>query len=615
LPLTTALRVRRPSVVKLLLSAKANPQACDPSVGKCPLLISLDSLHDAMSEITSAASPSSIVENILGQGGEVEDAQQAEVHSLLLISIAMMEKSWAFGLTQHAASNPAELTGGHDSLPMMLARCGLTAQCLEVLSVGTAAQSGAVTYTNKDGENLLHVAASAVDFRICDRAVELGANVITKDGNGHTAIMRARTSGSSFPTNHYLACHLALKASDLYAVVDAVEGAWLARLTPPYTSSTTPIVLAAVQLLVTKLTQKLEDALEKEDVSQLEESIELVKYSRIQGMPDEARAICSMSRLKLLRGVKTGNELELKQAVINAKQYNVSAVLSEEVAAAEAALKTVSEQKAVSGAIRNLEEALGSGDPRCLCHAVLKCRGCLPQGNRLLAKAASVLRDLITKMLEDGLSQNNVSMLDEALRLARRSSLSDPRIEALCRMVTSVMGHTPTYVLLRRLETAAKEDDPRVIFEALCDTVAVGLDRASPLFDRALERYHTVRESPRNWKVDFGRPYELQDAILNKVVITTEPKVKQFFQTLLDDTHKVAYTRDRRNERVPARLRLQDVVLVQNERSFAKYRRKRSDIREKVQGSEPGMKQFTGIKTARCWHGMLGADKEPLQAD
>ncbi|KAF4665541.1 hypothetical protein FOL46_003598 [Perkinsus olseni] len=611
LPLTTALRVRRPSVVKLLLNAKANPLACDPSVGKCPLMISLDSLHDSMSEITSAASPSSIAENILGQGGEVEDAQQAEVHSLLLISIALMEKSWAFGLAQHALSNPAKLTGGHDSLPMMLARCGLTAQCLEVLSVDTAAQSGAATYTNKDGENLLHVAASAVNFRICDRAVELGANVITKDGSGHTAIMRARTSSSSFPTNHYLACHLALQASDLYAVVDAVEGAWLARLTPPYTSSTTPIVLAAVQLLVTKLTQKLEDALEKEDVSQLEESIELVKYSRIQGMPDEARAICSMSRLKLLRGVKTGNELELKQAVINAKQYNVSAKLSEEVAAAEAALKTVSEQKAVSGAIRNLEEALSSRDPRCLCHAVLKC----VLGNRLLTKATIVLRDLIWKLLEDGLSQNNVTMLDEALRLARRSSLSDPRIEALCRTVTSVMGHTPTYVLLRRLETAAKEDDPRIIFETLSDAVAVGLDRASPLFDRALERYHTVRESPRHWKVELGRPYELQDAILNKVVVTTEPKVKQFFQALLDDTHKVAYTRDRRNERVPARLRLQDVVLVQNERSFAKYRRKRSDIRGKVRDSEPGVKQFTGIKTARCWHGMLGVDKEPLQAD
>ncbi|KAF4681628.1 hypothetical protein FOZ62_017457, partial [Perkinsus olseni] len=143
------------------------------------------------------------------------------------------------------------------------------------------------------------------------------------------------------------------------------------------------------------------------------------------------------------------------------------------------------------------------------------------------------------------LSQNNVSMLDEALRLARRSSLGDPRIEALCRTVTSVMGHTPTYVLLRRLETAAKEDDPRIIFETLSDAVAVGLDRGSPLFDRALERYHTVRESPRNWKVELGRPYEAQDAILNKVVVTTEPKVKQFFQTLLDDTHKVAYTRDR----------------------------------------------------------------------
>lgn len=41
-------------------------------------------------------------------------------------------------------------------------------------------------------------------------------------------------------------------------------------------------VLAAVQTLVTKLTQKLQEALVKEDVSQLEESIELVKYSRIQ---------------------------------------------------------------------------------------------------------------------------------------------------------------------------------------------------------------------------------------------------------------------------------------------------------------------------------------------
>ncbi|KAF4713270.1 hypothetical protein FOZ63_017526, partial [Perkinsus olseni] len=172
------------------------------------------------------------------------------------------------------------------------------------------------------------------------------------------------------------------------------------------------------------------------------------------------------------------------------------------------------------------------------------CRGCLPQGNHLLAKATSVLRDLISKLLEEGLSQSNVTMLDEALRLAHLSSLGDPRIEALCRTVTSVMGHTPTYVLLRRLETAAKEDDPRIIFETLSDAVAVGLDRASPLFDRALERYHTVRESPRNWKVELGRPYEVQDAILTKVVVTTEPKVKQFFQTLLDDTHKVAYTRD-----------------------------------------------------------------------
>ncbi|EER12630.1 hypothetical protein Pmar_PMAR012117, partial [Perkinsus marinus ATCC 50983] len=344
--------------------------ARDPSLDKCPLLIALADFHHTVTAMALAESPSNIVEDVMKEDAE-HSAQQAEVYSLLVISTDLLEKAWSFGLEQHSTLTGA---GGasDDGLLMMLTRCGLTSQCLEVLSVSTVARDSAVTYTNKDGEGLLHIAASAIDFQVCDSAVDLGANVTTKDGKGHTAIMRARNSGASFPTNHYLACHLALKASDLYAVVDAVEGAWLARLTPPYTSAPSPIVLAAVQTLVTKLTQKLQEALAKEDVSQLEESIELVKYSRIQGMPDEARAICTMSRLKLIRGVEAANELELKQAIINAKQYKVSAVLSEELASAEVALKGVVQQKAVTRATEDLQRALDCGDPHQLCRAVVE---------------------------------------------------------------------------------------------------------------------------------------------------------------------------------------------------------------------------------------------------
>lgn len=63
--------------------------------------------------------------------------------------------------------------------------------------MSTVARDSAVTYTNKDGrlllcvylgsitdsgEGLLHIAASAIDFQVCDGAVDLGANVTTKDG-------------------------------------------------------------------------------------------------------------------------------------------------------------------------------------------------------------------------------------------------------------------------------------------------------------------------------------------------------------------------------------------------------------------------------------------------
>lgn len=104
-------------------------------------------------------------------------------------------------------------------------------------------------------------------------------------------------------------------------------------------------------------------------------------------MPDEARAICTMSRLKLIRGVEAANELELKQAIINAKQwdvthvslapllssrYKVSAVLSEELASAEVALKGVVQQKAVTRATEDLQRALDCGDPHQLCRAVVE---------------------------------------------------------------------------------------------------------------------------------------------------------------------------------------------------------------------------------------------------
>lgn len=32
-------------------------------------------------------------------------------------------------------------------------------------------------------------------------------------------------------------------------------------------------------------------------------------------------------------------------------------------------------------------------------------------------------------------------------------------------------------------------------------------------------RYYTLRESPRSWRVDLEKPYELQDGILSKVVV------------------------------------------------------------------------------------------------
>lgn len=93
-----------------------------------------------------------------------------------------------------------------------------------------------------------------------------------------------------FPSNHVLACVLAIRAGDIYSLTDAVEGCWLAGLTPPNVGPADmhPKISEAISKLVTTLQAHLRLAIENQDVRELERGIEMLSYSKIAGLREDS---------------------------------------------------------------------------------------------------------------------------------------------------------------------------------------------------------------------------------------------------------------------------------------------------------------------------------------
>ena len=85
-----------------------------------------------------------------------------------------------------------------------------------------------------------------------------------------------------YPVNHFVAAELALAISDVYSLTDAVEGCWLAGLTPPALppDALNPTVATAISTLVVNLQRQLQNAIANKDVGKLEAGIEMLQYLR-----------------------------------------------------------------------------------------------------------------------------------------------------------------------------------------------------------------------------------------------------------------------------------------------------------------------------------------------
>ncbi|CAD7936854.1 unnamed protein product [Amoebophrya sp. A120] len=301
-----------------------------------------------------------------------------------------------------------------------------------------------------------------------------------------------------FPNNHVLACTLALQAGDIYSLTDAVEGCWLAGLTPPNVgpSDMHPKVSEAISTLVTTLQQHLRSAIEQQDVKELERGIEMLSYSKISGLREDGEARDLLVKIKLQKAIQNENESELKQAVMTADQYERTQL--PEYEQAQKLLTLIELREKVFEARKQLQWSLQHSDMR------------------LLAVSLKIMQDAILAAREgqsSPLKANIPSVTDEDEKLLQKGWRVFSRYLAdACdffeeNKVYKALECAKSYgfdeaVLQQNVdEQTGRKDSLRKMEQALEKFVTRNLQKAIEKFDRDLlqkaisdaEKYHLTK--------------------------------------------------------------------------------------------------------------------------
>jgi len=159
-----------------------------------------------------------------------------------------------------------------------------------------------------------------------------------------------------------------------------------------------------------------------------------------------------------------------------------------------------------------------------------------------------------------------------------------------------------------------------LIFEALREAHAAYMAHL-PQYAQAVEAYRAVRNLPRWWSMGPSLPQAVFGQHKKRRVVA-EPDILSAMQRMLDVTHLRRYTQDRKGSAIPGKLKVEQVVMLQNEARYVNYRARRqevvADLEERGMGCKMNLGEFCRrqvIKTHRAvrhWDGLGPISEEPV---
>jgi len=549
------LRLQRPenrSTVQLLLESGLDANLADSSPG-----CSSETLLIA----TVRAGEDGLVEDLLAAGADVNGADH---HGNTALHVAAAKASEAVAeLLRRGASATLKNADGHSAV--LSARLGAIAPALRLSPAGGWAPK----------EVLSAKVPGKLDGRVLDVGEEVWRCPISKE------CWTGSASPPTAPKNHQVAAMLAQAAGDAYSLADAVEGAWLAGQAPPMKSQEEvhPAIMQCIIMLVQVLQKELRAALEVRDRERLSAGLEMLRYAKVAQLPEEEPAIRMLVAIELEAAIAARNELELKQAILSAQQYEQTG--SRLYKDAEDALQTVLEEKRVEQIGRQLADAATRGDLEML-HSLLQAGKTSPGGSLLTERPEFMEAEVA---LKKGVRQS----LQRAIATCSRKAVRKACAEAEIYGYSDLPEYTRLVDLQRQLSLQNLQDamarrDQEALRGTLQEMIEEDVDvhawaSQEPKFQEAIKVYKELLGLP---------PYFENEQVLSKISKSSVKKellqntLCEAFQELLDATYRRVRTKDRRGD-VPSRLIVKEAVVVKNLPNFVEYVRRREEIRKQCQ--------------------------------
>jgi len=518
-----------------------------------------------LAAIKSCNSPLAL--DILGQPGV--DTSLADVHknTPLHIAAAIVDDTLISSLFEKGSD--ALLKNVDENTPIMCARLARIAPERQLSRDKNWLRIDILTLPTMDSEDKVELLAGEEAYRDKDWVLSVHARF-----------------SPSYPHNHEVAAAMALRNADVHSLTDAIEGAWLGGQSPPYkpAGEVHVDIMKAIKMLVEKLTEQLQKGLESKDAPVLEQAIEMVRYARVEGIPQEKKAISMLVRIKLENASRAQNELELKQALMVATQYGQTD--SELFQSSQQMLETIVEAKRIAGLVEQLRTAIEQKDLD-LVSSILK---------REEAKPTSLSQQPLCQEAKTFLVSFVEEELSTAVTRCSLKAMRDARTHAEDYNLTHLPGYAqakgmPRTVCLKMLKEACSRQNEVGLKDAINETLReaefnqdlqVSELKGSPEFRAALVSYRQALNLP---------DYFAEEDLLKKAVdgrvearrdVLTDARMLQAFQALFDQTHSKVRTRDRRGD-VPNRLVVKEVIVVKHAENLISYLRKRQEIRAQLE--------------------------------
>lgn len=185
-----------------------------------------------------------------------------------------------------------------------------------------------------------------------------------------------------------------------------------------------------------------------------------------------------------------------------------------------------------------------------------------------MAPSKQRLSEQVATALRGGDDSYLIRLLDSALE----SGVIGPNTPA-------VINNAAARVAVSELRSAVRKGDPKELKGAL--VMAARLNASElPEYEAAAAKYREIRKLPEGWQAMQARRGQL----MGRAPVQDKSLVN-LFQQLFDSTHRSVYTRDRRGQPIPQRLRVESVFEVQNDDVWFNYALRREEIRQELAGS------------------------------